>query len=111
LYLPTRTLGAGIGIEISNAARLVPYRWSKRMLDLLITLPAAILALPLVAILALAIKLTFRETALFTQERMGREGRIFRVLKIRSMYGDAEQRLAEHLEHHPEARAQWERYF
>jgi Undecaprenyl-phosphate galactose phosphotransferase WbaP len=111
LYAPMRTLGTGIGIEISNAARLTRYRRGKRLLDLLISLPAAILALPLVAILALAIKITFRETALFTQERMGREGRIFRVLKIRSMYGDAEHRLAEHLERHPEARAQWERFF
>jgi lipopolysaccharide/colanic/teichoic acid biosynthesis glycosyltransferase len=48
---------------------------------------------------------------LFTQERMGLEGHIFRVFKIRSMYGDAEHRLAEHLERHPEARAQWERFF
>jgi len=111
LYAPMRTLGTGIGIEFSNRARLARYRWGKRLLDLLICLPAALLALPLVAILALAIKLAFRETALFSQERMGREGRIFRVLKIRSMYGDAEHRLAEHLERHPEARAQWDRFF
>jgi Undecaprenyl-phosphate galactose phosphotransferase WbaP len=111
MYAPMLTLGTAIGIEISNAARLARYRWGKRLLDLLISLPAAILALPLVGILALVIKLTFRETALFTQERMGLEGHIFRVFKIRSMYGDAEHRLAEHLERHPEARAQWERFF
>ena len=110
LYLPPRTLGTGIGIEVSNSARLARYRWGKRLLDLLISLPAAILALPLVVIMALAIKLTFRETAFFTQERMGREGGIFRLLKIRTMYSDAEDRLGEHLERQPEARAEWERF-
>jgi lipopolysaccharide/colanic/teichoic acid biosynthesis glycosyltransferase len=110
LHAPMRTLGTGLGIEISNAARLTRYRRGKRLLDLLISLPAAILALPLVAILAFAIKFTFREPAFFTQERMGRNGRIFRVFKIRTMYGDAEHRLAEHLERHPEARVEWERF-
>jgi Undecaprenyl-phosphate galactose phosphotransferase WbaP len=111
LYLPTRTLGSGMGIEISSAARLAHYRWMKRLLDLLISLPAAILTLPLVAVLALAIKFIFREPAFFTQSRVGREGRIFRVFKIRTMYGDAEHRLADHFECHPEARVEWERFF
>jgi lipopolysaccharide/colanic/teichoic acid biosynthesis glycosyltransferase len=110
LYLPTRTLGAGIGIEISNAARLHFYRWVKRLLDLLISIPAAIVTLPLVAVLALAIKFIFRESAFFTQDRVGWEGRIFRVFKIRTMYDDGERRLADHFECHPEARAEWERF-
>jgi Undecaprenyl-phosphate galactose phosphotransferase WbaP len=111
LYLPTRTLGNGMGIEISNAARLAHYRRVKRLLDLLISIPAAIFTLPLVAALALAIKFIFRESAFFTQARVGREGRIFRVFKIRTMYGDAEHRLAVHFKCHPEVRAEWERFF
>ena len=111
LYLPTRTLGGGIGIEISNAARLQHYRWVKRLLDLLISIPAAIVTLPLVAVLALAIKFTFRESAFFTQDRVGREGRIFRVFKIRTMYDEGERRLADHFKCHPEARVEWERFF
>jgi lipopolysaccharide/colanic/teichoic acid biosynthesis glycosyltransferase len=110
LYLPTRTLGGGIGIEISNTTRLQHYRWVKRLLDLVISIPAAIITLPLVAVLALAIKFIFREPAFFTQDRVGREGRIFRVFKIRTMYGDAEQRLAEHLSGHPQARVEWDHF-
>src|SRR5262245_9487835 len=110
MYLPTRTLGSGIGIEISNAAQLARYRWVKRLLDLVISIPAAIFALPLIAVVALAIKFIFRESAFFTQSRVGREGRIFRVFKIRTMYGDAERRLDEHFRCNPDARAEWDRY-
>ena len=111
LLLPTRTLGDDIGIEISNAPRSALYRWVKRLLDLLLAIPAAIFALPLVVLLALAIKVIFREPAFYTQARVGRGGRIFPVFKIRTMYGDAEHRLAEHFSRHPEARAEWERFF
>jgi lipopolysaccharide/colanic/teichoic acid biosynthesis glycosyltransferase len=101
----------GSGIVMSNTARLARYKRVKRLLDLFISLPAAIFTLPVVAVLGLLIKFIFRESAFFTQGRVGQEGRIFRVLKIRSMFGDAERRLAEHFERHPEARAEWERFF
>ena len=111
LHLPTRTFGDDIGIEISNAPRSALSRRVKRLLDLLLAIPAAIFALPLVVLLALAIKVIFREPAFYTQARVGRGGRIFPVFKIRTMYGDAEHRLAEHFARHPEARAEWERFF
>ena len=110
LYLRTRTLGCGIGLEISNATRLAHYSSVKRYLDLLICVPAAIFTLPLVIVLALVVKLIYQEFAFFVQSRVGREGRLFRVFKIRTMYGDAEHRLAGHLKAHPEARAEWERF-
>ena len=111
LHLPTPTLGGDLGIEISNAPRSALYRSVKRSLDLLLAIPAAIFSLPLVVLLALAIKVTFREPAFYTQARVGRGGCIFPVFKIRTMYGDAEHRLAEHFARHPEARAEWERFF
>ena len=62
----------------------------KRALDLVVGSLAALLALPLMAVIALLIKLTDGGPVLYRQERMGLDGRVFRMLKFRSMRVDAE---------------------
>ncbi len=53
------------------------------------------LMLPLLAVIALGIKLGSPGPVIFTQTRVGRDGREFRIYKFRTMYTDAEARLAE----------------
>jgi len=67
----------------------------KRGMDLLIATGCLILLAPLIGLLALAIKLDSRGPVLFSQERVGRRGRHFRLFKLRTMTVDAEQRRAE----------------
>ena len=67
----------------------------KRGMDLLIATGCLILLAPLLGLLALAIKLDSRGPVLFSQERVGRRGRHFRLFKLRTMTVDAEQRRAE----------------
>ncbi len=74
----------------------------KRIVDLLIAIPAVIVLLPVFAVVALAIKIDSPGPAFFTQARVGLNKRIFKMVKFRSMYTDAEQRLAE-IEHLNEA--------
>jgi exopolysaccharide biosynthesis polyprenyl glycosylphosphotransferase len=62
----------------------------KRASDLAIVLPTAILALPFVAALAIAIKLADSGPVLYRQRRVGERGREFYVLKLRTMVPDAE---------------------
>ena len=50
---------------------------------------------PLLLGVALCVRLTSRGPVLFRQVRVGRDGREFRIFKFRSMYVDAEARLAE----------------
>ncbi len=70
-------------------------RAAKRALDVVGAALLGVLALPLLALAAVAIKLDSRGPALFRQERIGRDGRRFRLLKLRTMVADAEARRAE----------------
>lgn len=63
------------------------------------------------ALIALAIKLSSRGPAMYTQKRVGKNGRVFRCYKFRTMYPDAEERLKVILEKDPAARLEWERFF
>ncbi len=55
-------------------------------------IPAAILLLPVFALIALWIKLDSRGPVFFLQERVGVGGKLFRIFKFRTMTTDAEQR-------------------
>jgi|SoiMethySBSTD1v2_1073268.scaffolds.fasta_scaffold02276_8 sugar transferase (PEP-CTERM system associated) len=63
---------------------------TKRILDFVVATIGLIVALPLMAIIALAIKLTSPGPILYHQRRVGRLGRIFTVHKFRTMRVDAE---------------------
>jgi exopolysaccharide biosynthesis polyprenyl glycosylphosphotransferase len=87
-------------------------RAMKRSLDIAVSAAMLVLLAPLLAAVAVAIKLTSRGPVLFRQRRMGRGGCVFRVLKFRTMYEDAESRLDDlrvhskdpnwlHLDHDP----------
>jgi sugar transferase (PEP-CTERM system associated) len=62
----------------------------KRLLDLTAAGIGLVLALPLMAIVSLAIRLTSRGPVLYHQQRVGQHGRIFVLHKFRSMTVDAE---------------------
>jgi len=106
-----RAMGELLGLELRSAIHLPRNLRLKRVADLIVALPLAILALPLVALLALAVKAVDHGPAFYAQPRIGRNGRIFKVYKLRSMYADAEARLAAHLGADSAARQEWQRFF
>lgn len=63
----------------------LPYPRSKRALDLALAVPVAILAAPLIAGVAVAIRLTMGRPVLFRQIRPGLGGELFPILKFRTM--------------------------
>lgn len=83
----------------------------KRSADFGVSLIAGVLALPFLAASAAAVWLVDRGPVFYSQKRIGQGGRIINVLKIRTMYVDAEQRLEERLREDPVARSEWERFF
>ena len=62
----------------------------KRSLDLAIAIPAVILTAPIVALLALAIRLESPGHPIYTQTRVGKDGRAFSIFKLRTMVRGAE---------------------
>jgi sugar transferase (PEP-CTERM system associated) len=64
---------------------------SKRLADAIVAAAALVLLSPFLLLLAIAIKLTSRGPALYHQQRVGQDGRLFRVHKFRSMRDDAER--------------------
>jgi lipopolysaccharide/colanic/teichoic acid biosynthesis glycosyltransferase len=76
-------------LVIINPPRLFPYRReyqiAKRIMDVALCLLALPVALPVMAICALAIRLDSSGPVLFVQERVGKGGRRFRMYKFRTM--------------------------
>jgi lipopolysaccharide/colanic/teichoic acid biosynthesis glycosyltransferase len=66
--------------------------WWKRGLDLVIASVAVLVSLPVIACLALIVRLDSSGPVFFRQERIGRGGEPFRMWKFRSMYHNSDDR-------------------
>ncbi|HEV7204651.1 MAG TPA: sugar transferase [Jatrophihabitans sp.] len=71
----------------------------KHLFDRLTAAAALVILLPLFAAVAVVVKLDSPGPVLFLQTRVGRDGRLFRIVKFRSMRVDAEDHLAELQDH------------
>ncbi len=65
-------------------------RAAKRLFDIFVALIAMTILSPLLVIIAIAIKLDSKGPVLFAQERVGKNGKPFNVIKFRTMIQDAE---------------------
>lgn len=78
-----------------------------RATDIVVSLAAIVILLPLLLVTMVAVKLTSRGPVLFAHHRLGHGGRTFPCLKFRTMVTDAQERLHHILETDAEARAEW----
>jgi exopolysaccharide biosynthesis polyprenyl glycosylphosphotransferase len=93
----------GLGVLGVRRFGLTRSSWAvKRSMDLLGSLLALTLLAPLFAAIAVAIKLDSRGPVFFRQQRVGRDGRLFQMLKFRTMVRGADRMKAD-LEQHNEA--------
>ncbi len=63
----------------------------KRLIDFLGSLIGLIVISPILAIIALCIKVTSKGPVFFRQDRLGKNGRVFKILKFRTMVVNAEK--------------------
>ncbi|RLK07359.1 sugar transferase [Ruegeria conchae] len=79
----------------------------KRLLDLTIVLLALPIVAPIVLVLALLVARD-GSNPFYAQSRVGRDGRIFKMWKLRSMVPNAQSMLDDYLSANPEARSEWD---
>jgi Undecaprenyl-phosphate glucose phosphotransferase len=66
-------------------AETAPYLFQKRIFDVAFSTLVLLMTLPLTLLIALAIKIESRGPVFFSQDRVGLNGRVFRMLKFRTM--------------------------
>ena len=96
------------GIHLQQNLMLPLPRISKRLMDIVLTILGGIVLLPLLFYIAVAVKMSSRGPVLYANERIGRDGRRFRMWKFRSMFTNGDARLEYYLDAHPEVREEWE---
>ena len=84
-YIGMGTLTFEDGFRVNFSRRLV-----KRVLDVIVGLSFVIIMSPICAIVAVLIRLDSPGPVFFWQERVGLNGKVFRICKFRSMRADAE---------------------
>ncbi|MBY0076484.1 exopolysaccharide biosynthesis polyprenyl glycosylphosphotransferase [Priestia aryabhattai] len=67
------------------------YSLCKRMVDIVISFVALLVLLPVILLFALIVMIETPGSPFFLQERLGKNGRPFTIMKLRSMYSDAEK--------------------
>jgi lipopolysaccharide/colanic/teichoic acid biosynthesis glycosyltransferase len=85
-------------------------RGLKRATDLLGTALLLPPCLPLMGVLAMAVRLDSPGPVLFRDRRLGRAGRVYSCYKLRTMHVNGDAILAAHLRSSPEAQAEWDRF-
>jgi exopolysaccharide biosynthesis polyprenyl glycosylphosphotransferase len=78
-------------VEVNSDVMPHWQRMLKRLLDIFLSAVAIILLLPVYIILALAVKVSSKGPVFFLQERIGKKGKPFHIIKFRTMYTDAEK--------------------
>lgn len=97
-YTKNKKIEEYLGYQVITFASQLPDEGQmllKRLLDIVGGLFGTILLLIITLIVGPAIKIESQGPIFFTQKRMGKNGRMFKMYKFRSMYADAEKRKAE----------------
>ncbi|WP_166418526.1 sugar transferase [Cochlodiniinecator piscidefendens] len=99
-----------VGIRAFETRPFGAYRHAlKRTLDILFVLLVAPIALLILGVAAILVKRD-GASAFYCQERIGQNGTIYKMYKLRSMVPNADNLLEHHLEQNPEARKEWDLY-
>ena len=110
LGISPREIGGQVGLEIPQRLSCSIHRTIKRWLEFVTVAVLVLLLVPLFMVIYAAIKITSRGPVVFGHLRYGRDGKVFRALKFRTMVTNADQILADYLQRHPEQMLEWHLY-
>ena len=95
-----------LGLRLRLLRRAAYQNIGKRLFDLTLVILSAPIVVPVILTLAIWVSLD-GGNPFYTQLRVGRDGRTFRMWKLRSMRDDADLALARYLEQNPEMKDDW----
>lgn len=99
------------GIEIKNNLENPINKSIKTLFDIILTIFLLPIFLLLSIFIVIAIVSESKGNPIFTQLRVGKNGKLFKIYKFRTMYIDAEARLKDYFDKNPSARQEYEKYW
>jgi Undecaprenyl-phosphate galactose phosphotransferase WbaP len=120
-YIPRTGDIITTGVEIENIGKILSLTlrknlhkpWNiliKAVFEFFLSTLFLIVLSPVFLIIAAAIKIDSRGTVFFIQERFGKNSRRIKIIKFRSMYHDADKKLARYLRQNAQAKEEWRKY-
>jgi Undecaprenyl-phosphate galactose phosphotransferase WbaP len=109
LWAEARDLGGVFALETRRKLQAKLALATKRLVDVMLGVLALLVALPVMLVIALAIKIDSRGPLFHGGVRWGQGGKLFRMWKFRSMVANAEDELARYFEENPGLREEFER--
>lgn len=106
-WVSPRDLGGILGLEVKKNLLLRHNQIIKRIMDYVISVPLLIIAFPALLLMTMLVFAISPTNPIYSQERVGRRGKPFRMLKIRTMHADAEERLKKSIADDPDRRVEW----
>ena len=98
-------------LKVNNNIKSTFNQVAKRTFDIVVSVMLLPFILPIIGVLAYFIKKESPGNVFYAHNRVGKDGKIIPVLKFRSMYSDAQERLQKLLESDPAIREEWEKNY
>jgi Undecaprenyl-phosphate galactose phosphotransferase WbaP len=108
IWTSVRDFGGILGFATANRLNMFWNLWIKRLMDVFIVLAGSLVLSPVLLLTAIAIKLSSPGPVLYSQRRIGQNGKHFNAYKFRSMVADADKKLKELLDTDKNARKEWD---
>jgi Undecaprenyl-phosphate galactose phosphotransferase WbaP len=97
-----------LGLEVRQNLLINWLQAIKRMLDLFIVIISSLIVVPLGVIIALIIRIDSPGGVFYSQDRIGKGGKTFKMWKFRTMVSDANLELKSFLANNPDATVEWD---
>lgn len=95
-------------MNIKNNLKSLPNRFMKTLFDVLFSILTIPLLLPIIGIIGLIIRLETPGPVIYSHDRIGRNGKMFKCYKFRTMQRDAEEKLHEILHQNEAVLNEWQ---
>jgi Undecaprenyl-phosphate galactose phosphotransferase WbaP len=110
IWVTPLDLVGNLGLEIQQNLLSPTAQLVKRAVDLVLSLLLLIMLAPVLFVISIALRIDSPGPIFYYQERVGKGGKLFRLVKFRTMVADADSRLEEHLEVDTLLRQEWEQH-